>query len=122
MANEDPLITETLRKRAELKNILKETLGGTGNKKSHTNNIGKMANSWIMYVKDFAKKNNMKYNEALKSPACKAGYRKGKEGMGFPTKMQLANSGLGMPTSREEFAAEQYDQRNLGANGKVILN
>jgi hypothetical protein len=109
MANEDPLITETLRKRAELKNILKETLGGTGNKKSHTNNIGKMANSWIMYVKDFAKKHNMKYNEALKSPACKAGYRKGKVGMG-------------MPTSREEFVAEQYDQKNLGANGKVFLN
>ena len=120
MAKEDPLITETLRKRAELKNILKETLGGTGNKKSHTNNIGKMANSWIMYVKDFAKKNNMKYNEALKSPACKAGYRKGKEGMGMHTMKK--DSGMGMPTSREAFAAEQYDQRNLGANGKVILN
>lgn len=49
---------------------------GRGIKKSPVNNIG-MANSWINYVKAYAKKNNMKYSEALKDPKCKAGYKKG---------------------------------------------
>ena len=34
-------------------------------------------NSWVSYVKEYAKKNGMKYNEALKDPKCKAGYKKG---------------------------------------------
>ena len=38
-----------------------------------------MANSWIMFVKSYAKKNNMKYNEALKDPKLKAAYNKSKD-------------------------------------------
>ena len=37
-------------------------------------------NSWIKYVKDFAAKKGIKYNEALKDPECKAGYKKLKGG------------------------------------------
>ena len=33
-------------------------------------------NKWIMHVKDYAKKHNMSYNEALRSPACKKAYKK----------------------------------------------
>ena len=33
-------------------------------------------NSWIAHVKAYAAKHNMSYNEALKSPACKAAYKK----------------------------------------------
>jgi hypothetical protein len=38
-----------------------------------------MANPWIQFVKDFAKKNGMKYPVAVGDPACKAAYnsRKG---------------------------------------------
>lgn len=34
---------------------------------------------WIEFVKDFAKKNNMKYNEALKSPKLKSAWAKHKK-------------------------------------------
>ena len=37
-----------------------------------------MANSWIEFVKAYAKKNNMKYNEALKDSKLKAEYNKSK--------------------------------------------
>ena len=37
-------------------------------------------NSWIKYVKNFAAKKGIKYNEALKDPECKAGYKKLKGG------------------------------------------
>ena len=40
-----------------------------------------MANSWISFVKAFAKKEGMKYNEALKSPKLKAAYNKSKGSM-----------------------------------------
>jgi hypothetical protein len=33
-------------------------------------------NPWIQHVKAFAAKNNMSYSDALKSPACKAAYKK----------------------------------------------
>ena len=33
-------------------------------------------NSWIQHVKAFAAKNKMSYTDALKSPACKASYKK----------------------------------------------
>ena len=33
-----------------------------------------MANSWITFVKEYAKNNNMKYNEALKDPKLKKEY------------------------------------------------
>lgn len=35
-----------------------------------------MANSWIMHVKQYAKKHGMSYSEALKSPGCKSSYKK----------------------------------------------
>ena len=50
-------------------------LGGTG-----INNIlsnSKMANKWIEYVKAFCAKTGMSYRDALRSPECKAGYKKG---------------------------------------------
>jgi len=37
-----------------------------------------MASAWITFVKDFAKKNNLKYNEALKSADCKKEYHASK--------------------------------------------
>ena len=33
-------------------------------------------NSWIAHVKNYAKKHNMTYMQAMKSPACKAAYKK----------------------------------------------
>jgi len=38
-----------------------------------------MANKWIEHVTAYAKKHGMKYNEAMKAPACKAEYKKGSE-------------------------------------------
>ena len=74
-------------------------------KKSSNNNI-LMPNNWINHVKNFAKKHSIKYNEALKHPDCKSSYKKG----------------MGIPTQDDELIAIKYDQRNLGANGKVNLN
>ena len=54
--------------------VIKE---GAGIKKKSNNKIKGMANKWITYVKDYAKKHNMKYNDALKDPKCKAGYKSG---------------------------------------------
>jgi len=39
-----------------------------------------MANRWIEFVKSYAKKNDMKYNEALKDKGLKAAYEKSKGG------------------------------------------
>ena len=39
-----------------------------------------MANTWIEFVKSYAKKNKMKYNEALKDPKLKGAYEKSKKG------------------------------------------
>ena len=50
---------------------------GSGIKKKSNNKIKGMANKWITYVKDYAKKHNMKYTDALKDPKCKAGYKSG---------------------------------------------
>jgi len=134
------LVAETnkqveLKKKKEAEDLRK--LRGYGNKKSPNNNIG-MANKWIEYVKAYAKKNNMKYNEALKDPKCKAGYKSGEgvfdvlKSVGkavAPVAIDLASqyakkkiSGSGMPTSRDEYISQLYDQANLGANGKVRLN
>lgn len=33
-------------------------------------------NPWIMHVKEYCKKHNMKYNEALKDKKCKESYKK----------------------------------------------
>ena len=35
---------------------------------------------WITFVKQYAKKNKMKYNEALKDPKIKSAYEKSKKG------------------------------------------
>ena len=37
-----------------------------------------MTNQWIEFVKSYAKKNKMKYNEALKDPKLKSAYQKSK--------------------------------------------
>jgi hypothetical protein len=140
MASEDkPNPLETLRGVLEKTIKSKKELSkiGDGIKKSPVNNIG-MANKWIEYVKAYAKKNNMKYNEALKDPKCKAGYKSGEgvfdvlKSVGkavAPVAIDLASqyakkkiSGSGMPTSRDEYISQLYDQANLGANGKVRLN
>jgi hypothetical protein len=39
-----------------------------------------MASKWIEFVKDYAKKNKMKYNEALKDKKLKSAYEKSKKG------------------------------------------
>jgi len=31
---------------------------------------------WIQHLKDWSKKHNMSYTEAMKSPACKQAYKK----------------------------------------------
>ena len=36
-----------------------------------------MANAWIEHVKEYAKKNGMKYPVAVGDPGCKAAYKKG---------------------------------------------
>ena len=36
----------------------------------------KQPNKWIVFVKDYAKKNNLKYMEALKDPKIKEMYNK----------------------------------------------
>lgn len=35
-------------------------------------------NKWISFVKDYAKSNNLKYRDALKSSACKTAYQESK--------------------------------------------
>ena len=67
----------------------------------------KKSNKWIDFVKLFASKNNIKYNEAMKHPAIKAQYKTGK----------AKKVGKGMPTSKEDYIAEQYSQSQLGAEG-----
>jgi hypothetical protein len=137
-----------LKKKKEAEDLRK--IRGYGKIKSPVNT--KMANSWIEYVKSYAKKNNMKYNEALKDPKCKAGYKKGGKfdllksitdvgtKIGEPFKATTGLNpftfgydlghdvigpalmkGRGIPTSREEYIAQLYDQANLGATGKVKL-
>ena len=36
----------------------------------------KAPSKWIMHCKEYAKKHNLKYNEALKDPKCRMSYRK----------------------------------------------
>jgi len=92
-------------------------------KKSNGNIImpdGKKPNKWIDFVKQFASKNNMKYNEAIKHPATKAHYKTGKGAKKLTAKQlqQLIGPvGAGMPTSKEDYIAEQYSQSQLGAEG-----
>jgi hypothetical protein len=45
-----------------------------------TNNIYKMPNAWIEFVKSFASKNGINYRDALKHPNIKAEYQSHKAG------------------------------------------
>lgn len=47
-----------------------------------------MANSWIDHVKSWAKTNNMKYGDALKSAECKKAYKPAQDGTGIKRKKQ----------------------------------
>ncbi len=50
---------------------------GKGLENKISTDIIKMPNKWVSYVKDYAAKNGIKYNDALKSAECKAGYKTG---------------------------------------------
>jgi hypothetical protein len=67
---------EDIVKRARLAELTK-LISGEGIENKISGDIIKMPNAWVSYVKDFAAKNGMKYNEALKSAECKAGYKSG---------------------------------------------
>jgi hypothetical protein len=52
---------------------------GLGKKKKMTKakeGTKKAPSKWIMHVKNYAKSNGMKYNEALKDPKCSKSYKK----------------------------------------------
>ena len=85
-------------------------------------------NSWVKYVKEYASKNGMKYNEALKDPKCKAGYKKG--GM-LPITHQDKQYAVMAPKQgwgvidQSEFADQRLLalEQQLGANaGKKYVN
>jgi hypothetical protein len=87
-------------------------------------------NSWVQYVKEYASKNGMKYNEALKDPACKAGYKKG-AGLVSDVKSAVKTAarkvGLGIVDEAaaagyadQVLIADAYNQKNLGSQKKYI--
>lgn len=66
-----------------------------------------MANIWITYVKEYAAKNGMSYRDALRDPACKAGYKKGG----------------GLAKLNQDLISIAYDDSELGANaGKKYIS
>lgn len=68
---------DTVAKGADLASKLGFLKGrGKGKMAGISTGGSKGANKWIMHVKDFAKKHNMKYNEAMKDPRCKSSYKK----------------------------------------------
>jgi hypothetical protein len=89
-------------------------------------------NSWVQYVKDYAAKNGMKYNEALKDPACKAGYKKGGAvcmGKGLVSDVKKAVKSVGKKVglgivdeaaakgyADQVLIADAYNQTQLGSN------
>lgn len=94
--------------------------------KISTKSIG--MNKWVQYVKDYAAKKGIKYNEALKDPDCKAGYKKVEGGKGLVTDVKKAvksaskKMGLGIvdEASAKGFAdqvliAKTYNETQLGA-------
>jgi hypothetical protein len=134
--------------------LLEKVKGERSSLRLKSNNI--YMNPWIEYVKSYAKKHNIKFNEALKDPKMKEGYKKkggkinilkaitnvGKK-LGEPFKkttgvnpftmgydlghdviapeLKKAIKGKGMPTSKDSYIAELYNQANLGSNGLVKL-
>jgi hypothetical protein len=126
--------------------LKKRERGGKGLAKKSNNKVKGMANKWITYVKEYAKKHNLKYTDALKDPKCKAGYKSGAGLHLTPDGMMMSDSedekkkvtilpyplpgrkkilpiksGMGIPSSQEDYIAELYNQANLGANGRVKL-
>jgi hypothetical protein len=67
----------------------------------------------------------MKYNEALKDPACKAGYKSG-SGLVSDVKSAVKTAarkvGLGIvdESADQVLIADAYNQKNLGAQKKYI--
>ncbi len=60
-----------------------------------------MANSWIEFVKAYAKKNNMKYNEALKDKGLREAYNKSK-GTSKGKKGAVKTTGKGKDTDLDD--------------------
>jgi hypothetical protein len=136
------ILKKTNPEKSVLEYLKKRERGGKGLAKKKSNSNTKMPNKWITYVKEYAKKNNMKYNDALKDPKLKAGYKSGgmisEEPMMDKPKVTTMprpfkpilppkeTSGMGsvsgLPTERDEYIAQLYNQANLGANGRVDLN
>lgn len=50
-----------------------------------------MPNTWVSFVKEFASKKKMKYNEALKSADCKAEYQSNKPKSSEDMKREMNN-------------------------------
>jgi hypothetical protein len=89
---------------------------GKGLENNISTNNNKMANTWVQYVKDFAAKNGMSYRDALRDPACKAGYKKGgavmKKGRGVVDEV-----------GDQDLISIAYDDSELGANaGKKYIS
>jgi hypothetical protein len=87
-------------------------------------------NSWVQYVKEYASKNGMKYNEALKDPACKAGYKKGNglvsdvkkavKSVGKKVGLGIIDEAAAAGYADQVLIADAYNQKNLGAQKKYI--
>ena len=83
-------------------------------------------NSWVQYVKDYAAKNGMKYNEALKDPACKAGYKKGNglvsdvkkavKSVGKKVGLGIIDEAAAKGYADQVLIADAYNQTQLGSN------
>lgn len=95
-------------------NLAKKYGKGLNNNNISNNNM----NSWVQYVKDYASKNKMKYNEALKDPKCKEGYKANaeryKKGSGIFSKNQLTNIILDKNKVIEDLEEEAYKKRGKG--------
>jgi hypothetical protein len=83
---------------------VKKSLGGRGLIEKKTSNSKYMANKWIEHVKEFSKKHNCSYREALRNPECKAEYKKGGS----------------IPTNEESVLAVDYNSKNLGAHKQSL--
>jgi len=66
-----------------------------------------MANNWIQHVKNYAKKNNMKYNEALKDPQCKSSYKKKGSGIIDDGKEYIKNEGKKFIKEKAKYLVDQ---------------
>jgi hypothetical protein len=81
-----------------------------------------MPNSWISHVKDYAKKHNMKYNDALKNPDVKASYKKG--GM-VDMREDISRAELarqrGEDTTGKYYTADMVSNPNFGKSSKKKL-